>query len=219
MTGTLGQAHWGDRGASPAPCSPCLTPPAPQMGPGRAAGPPSQPHSSPRERPTAVSPCPHPTPATGPILGTPLGVPRSQVKVAQTRGKRVYFGQGVGGHCPVRGNWETQAGLAWGGEGGHQLFGVLEPPGSHPLQVRGLSLQLWVAGGVRRVVGVPWGLTPPRCPPGGGTCSPGDSCLAMHMPRAGWGGREGGSAWCCCSWGLPLSLSLSPAVPRGADAL
>lgn len=159
---------------------------------------PLPPPLAPRGGPLAVSPCPHPTPtpARGPILGTPpLSPPKPGEGCAGTRAN-TFIGHGIGGHCPVRGVGgtsggarETQAGLAWGVRGAPPFWGA-GAPGSHPLQgqgsARGCGLQGWSGGSW----GVPRGLTHPRHPPGGGTCSPGDSCLAMHMPRgAGRGGR------------------------------
>lgn len=161
----------------------------------------------------------------GPPPSLTPGVPQRRVKVAQARGKHIYFGQGIGGHCPVRGNVRGGARshrLGWHGDThgrGAPPFWGEGAPRSHPLRGRGLCLQLRVAGGVRRCWGFPRGLTHPRCPHGGGTCSPGDSCLAMHMPRGagGMGARAAGrgSARCCRSWGLTAA---TVTVPQSSSA-
>lgn len=70
----------------------------------------------------------------------------------------------------------------------------------------------------QEVLGVPQGVDTPPVSPWGWHMLPGVSCLAMHMPRGagGMGGlQEGGSARCCCSWGL---TAVTVTVPQSSRA-
>lgn len=187
----------GDWGASPAPPT---SPLAPQIGAREGS---RDPHSTLPLTPggshsiVTLSP-PHLTSARGPILGTtPSHPPKPGEGRTGTRETRLFWPRhqwalpSAGGTSRV-GTRETQAGLAWGHEGAPPFFGVLEsPPGPNPCG----EGALFAAVGLQRESGgcwgVPRGLSQPRCPPGGGSCSPGGSCLAMHMPRGAWGGLGG----------------------------